>query len=413
MQMRPRIAVAASIFLLIGLTGGALAPAEAQLSPPDAPEPAATPPSEPESEPESESKPVIVIDAFAYDPDIKAVDASGTPEQIAYADARAALDAARTDGVYATIELSGMVAVKVSAPNRLLGRSYEACSKVRLVFDQAVFQRNAPFRCTADLVVFNLAMLDRAEESAWQQLVKKRRGTAAYARISLLGPEGGKPLTSEATDRKIRLVNRPLAWVAGVGFLVVLVGFFRLARESNMIRDGGKKRAPDEPLRPYSLARVQTAWWFFLVLFGFLFITLIDGSLTDIPNSVLGLMGIAGGTFLGSELVDSSRRKNAKQTAGEELYPVASDENTGFFLDIFSDDSGVAFHRFQMAVWTVALGIIFTVRVLRNLDMPQFETSILGLMGISSGTYLGMKLPETPKGTTKPSTPPAAPGGGQ
>ena len=82
-----------------------------------------------------------------------------------------------------------------------------------------------------------------------------------------------------------------------------------------------------------------------------------------------------------------------------QLDPRASKDNLGFFLDIFSDDSGVAFHRFQMSVWTAALGVIFIARVLINLEMPEFETSILGLMGISSGTYLGMKLPEMPKGT--------------
>ena len=51
-----------------------------------------------------------------------------------------------------------------------------------------------------------------------------------------------------------------------------------------------------------------------------------------------------------------------------------------------------------MFVWTLALGVIFIVKVARNLEMPDFDTSVLGLMGISSGTYLGMKIPETPKG---------------
>ena len=336
-----------------------------------------------------------MIDAFAYDPEVEVAAVSGTQAEIDADHAAAALEAARPGGVYKTIQLSGLLAVRVSNPKLLVGDGYERCSELRLTFDQTAFGSNVPYRCTADLVIFNLALLDRANEPAWTNLVKKRRGTTAFTNISLKGPDSDDPLKSETTDREIRLYNRLYALIAMIGFAGVLLGFFRLARRSNLIRDGGEKTDGEDQLRPYSLARVQTAWWFFLVLFSFIFISLLDGTLTAIPNSILGLMGIAGGTFLGSELVDSSRR-NRPENRG--LPPaIASRQFTGFFKDIFSDAGGVAFHRFQMFVWTLALGVIFVIRVLRNLHMPEFETSILGLMGISSGTYLGMKIPETPK----------------
>jgi hypothetical protein len=35
--------------------------------------------------------------------------------------------------------------------------------------------------------------------------------------------------------------------------------------------------------------------------------------------------------------------------------------------------------------------------VARDLVMPDFDTTLLGLMGISSGTYIGFKFPEKPK----------------
>ena len=66
----------------------------------------------------------------------------------------------------------------------------------------------------------------------------------------------------------------------------------------------------------------------------------------------------------------------------------------GFFKDILSDDSGISFHRFQVAGWTVVLGIIFIASVYRVLAMPDFPTELLALMGISSGTYIGFKFPE-------------------
>ena len=48
------------------------------------------------------------------------------------------------------------------------------------------------------------------------------------------------------------------------------------------------------------------------------------------------------------------------------------------------------FHRFQMFVWTLVLGVVFVVRVAKDLAMPGFDTVLLGLVGISNGTYLGM-----------------------
>jgi len=43
---------------------------------------------------------------------------------------------------------------------------------------------------------------------------------------------------------------------------------------------------------------------------------------------------------------------------------------------------------------TIVLGIIFVSSVYNNLSMPEFSTTLLGLMGISSGTYIGFKFPE-------------------
>ena len=73
-----------------------------------------------------------------------------------------------------------------------------------------------------------------------------------------------------------------------------------------------------------------------------------------------------------------------------------------------SDNTGaISLHRFQMFVWTIVLGLIFVVSVYHGLEMPEFSAGLLGLMGISSGTYLGFKVPEnaapaTPAAPTAP-----------
>jgi len=65
-----------------------------------------------------------------------------------------------------------------------------------------------------------------------------------------------------------------------------------------------------------------------------------------------------------------------------------------FFHDLLSDVNGITIQRFQMLVMTVALGIMFLVRVATRLTMPEFDASLLALLGISAGTYIGLKIPE-------------------
>ena len=68
--------------------------------------------------------------------------------------------------------------------------------------------------------------------------------------------------------------------------------------------------------------------------------------------------------------------------------------SSGFLRDILSDSSGYSFHRFQIFAWTIVLGIIFISSVYNSLTMPEFSPTLLGLMGLSAGTYIGFKVPE-------------------
>lgn len=62
--------------------------------------------------------------------------------------------------------------------------------------------------------------------------------------------------------------------------------------------------------------------------------------------------------------------------------------------DILTDANGISFHRFQMLAWTIVLVSIFLNGVFRTLTMPPLNPTLLALMGISAGTYLGFKIPE-------------------
>lgn len=70
-------------------------------------------------------------------------------------------------------------------------------------------------------------------------------------------------------------------------------------------------------------------------------------------------------------------------------------KSKGWWHDIITDpNGGMSFHRFQIFVWTIALGLIFLYSVWSRLSMPEFSATLLALQGISAGTYLGFKIPE-------------------
>jgi len=287
------------------------------------------------------------------------------------------------------------------------------------------------------------------------------------------------------------------------GWVVVLIlflgGFWRLATHSEMLRDSGQD-PPDGKFRPYSLAKVQMALWFFWVINAYIFIWVTSSALDTITTTVLALIGIGAGTALGASAQDGNKfdalvaekadleQKATRLPADEDRLktlegllaetsqlqedkkrleslvssssvvasppptPAASSSaaspapaataptatpppptpavapatvplpppclqhrlagmdacqqlheitkilqsraSQDFFQDVLTDDVGISFHRFQMFVWTIVLGIIFITEVYRNLAMPDFSATLLALMGISSGTYMGFMLTE-------------------
>lgn len=66
----------------------------------------------------------------------------------------------------------------------------------------------------------------------------------------------------------------------------------------------------------------------------------------------------------------------------------------GFIADLLTDSDGITLHRFQIFVWTIVLILIFLSSVYKSLAMPEFSGTLLALMGISGGTYIGFMFPE-------------------
>ena len=270
-----------------------------------------------------------------------------------------------------------------------------------------------------------------------------------------VGPENGSAFDSvHEKDNPVPMtvISPVYGIVALLIIAVTLVLLLWLCRNTNIIREPGLPSTPGKR-RPYNLGRAQMAFWFFLIYASYQAIWLITGALDTITASLLALMGISAGTALGEAMIDNGKdttktnqvqdltaEKQALEQSISETQPQLEAANesastaltdqsnrdalnrqltdsrtrlgqidqqlrtlsaqqpatvsSGFLRDILTDSSGYSFHRFQIFAWTIVLGIIFVSSVYNSLTMPEFSTTLLGLMGLIAGTYIGFKFPE-------------------
>jgi hypothetical protein len=182
----------------------------------------------------------------------------------------------------------------------------------------------------------------------------------------------------------------------GFSMLLLFVGTGWAGLYTGMLKDGSS----------YSLSRTQMAFWFLLIVVAFLFIAMVAGDPNvQIPNSVLGLMGISAATGLAATAIDGKPSVAAPQAVppvppdGQSPIPAGQPSTNlpfgqllrNFGRAMVSRGDTVDLDRLQIVVWTLVLGAIFAKSVYTDLAMPDFDNSLLGLMGISSGTYIGVK----------------------
>jgi hypothetical protein len=204
-----------------------------------------------------------------------------------------------------------------------------------------------------------------------------------------VGQLGGYPIATAVNNFQFVVIPKKSFYFYLVLLFLIAVCVILLAFKTDLLRDPGPK--PENGQRIYSLARTQMAFWFLLVLCSYIFIWCITWELDTISDSVLILIGISAGTAISAVAIDT-------KTSAQDKPPILS---TGSFVkDLLTDGYGVSLHRLQMFVWTIVLGIIFCISVYRDLAMPEFGGALLTLMGISSGTYLGFKIPENIKNSS-------------
>ena len=358
-------------------------------------------------------------------------------------------------GLEGNLELDDIIRVDVDHLNEWVQNPKNDPSKLVPYLNGLAIRGNYPeeIHASKNHIHFHLRITPE-NKKAWIDLLGAPDAAIKPVAFSV-GLENQSPFDSVFDDqhpRWLTVISRYYGIVALVVVSVTFVLLIWLARTTNLIRDGGTCPVPGKR-RPYNLGRTQMAFWFFLIYASYVTIWLITDALDTITASLLVLMGISAGTALSEAMIDSGKMDananqlqslsaeklsleqtipdlqsqvtaiNSKETLLPEdtsnrdslnnqlqtsrtrlaqisqqlqvLTPAAdAGVSQGFLRDVLSDASGYSFHRFQIFAWTIILGIIFISSVYNNLTMPEFSATLLGLMGISSGTYIGFKFPE-------------------
>jgi len=143
----------------------------------------------------------------------------------------------------------------------------------------------------------------------------------------------------------------------------------------------------------YSLGRSQLFYWTLIFWVSYLYIWFATETLPDITGSVLAILGISVSTLAAGKVIENGSKDKQLSVFDN---PINSTENKseGFLMDILSDGSSINIHRFQSVLFNITFGIIFIQKAFSSLVLPEFDANALLLMGISAGTYTGLKITE-------------------
>ncbi len=281
-------------------------------------------------------------------------------------------------------------------------------SNLRLMIAGHVFESIPPFDATApptygsgefagetyNRVVFYLAPpKDPKELENWREIIRAA-GATCEAQISLALPITG------ATDalRMPTLVNadaiyslgaspvyRPLPMVprirqgaAAVAVIFTITLVWATALGTSVLRNAPPTNLAPNQQASWSISRVVLAWWLSICVISFGYLWAVMGEHRNIlTGSAPILLGIQGTTL--ALATKFGRDPNAPASRG-------------FFRDLISESGEAEVSRLQLLVWNGILGVIFLWQSIFQWKMPEFDATLMTLLGISSAAYVGFKI---------------------
>lgn len=178
-------------------------------------------------------------------------------------------------------------------------------------------------------------------------------------------------------------------------------------REANMHKSKLRDILRDDNWYP-SLSQFQCVAWTLIIGFLFLgvYLTRVFGGVFEIqPSLPVNLFVLMGISVVGVP-VASSRISSLKYVSTSKGNPLSSEEIKANYplRTMLEENKKASLSRFQMFIWTfiaiiIYLSIFFgmlakpgALQAVENLTLPDIDTTLLVLMGISQGAYIGGKV---------------------
>lgn len=147
------------------------------------------------------------------------------------------------------------------------------------------------------------------------------------------------------------------------------------------------------PIGTYSISKTQALFWTFLVAFSGVYVYILKAAFIMIPNQILILLGLTGGTALASRINAVSKDPAVpKEIMQEVRKEVQKGGRIPRLRDMISIGGRMNVYKFQMAVFTIITGIIVFVELIKSFNFPEIPNTLIVLMGVSNTLYLGNEV---------------------
>jgi hypothetical protein len=209
--------------------------------------------------------------------------------------------------------------------------------------------------------------LNAKNAAAWHALFARAPGCCRN--VSVSAGADVHPLDTDVIEAPMRIINR-VRWSLTIVLALIAVGAILFLHWRTTLLD--------------NLPRMQIACFALTIGIAFGYIWSTTGEVATINGSALALIGIGLGTAAGKAILSSGKRVSVttavKALANEGVE--APDETLVRF----------SLHSLQSAVWTAVIAFIFIAAAYRQLEMPDLSNQVLGILGISAGTYLALSF---------------------
>ena len=282
-------------------------------------------------------------------------------------------------------------------------------SNLRLLIAGNVFESIPPFDATArpthgtgefaaetyDRVVFLLAApRDSKELEKWREIIRAS-GVTCETQVSVARPITGAAdalrmptlvnaeaiysLDASPVFRPLPLVPRIRLAAAAFAVIFTITLVWSLALGTSVLRNAPPQNLGNAQRGSWSISRVVLAWWLSICVISFGYLWALMGEHRNIlSGSAPILLGIQGTTLA---IITNKFGRDPNAPASR-----------GFFQDLISESGEPEVSRLQMLVWNGILGIIFLWQSVFQWKMPEFDATLMTLLGISSAAYVGFKF---------------------